>query len=407
MLTARAARSNRQASRAGFLGSGLLALLLTTASVAALHPSAISLREISAAPAAARPAPGTAALIAALEQTIRGGRLFAPDASQPETRGGAVVMDQTRTSRPAARTGRLPGHRVAWLPSGMAAVALQRTGRVAPRPQPAEVASVAAPSMHFPEPDRLNPAPAPKPYPAREVAALLPADLAAPAIDAALAPPDVPLPTLRPAETAPPAAPSKPHVADVAPETDAESAAEAITASLPLPEPRPKHQAPADLLAYARPEESAGGIRQSMRRVALPGPGSGIAVYDIKAATVYLPDGERLEAHSGLGRMHDKPRFADVKNAGPTPPNVYDLVMRERPFHGVEAIRLLPSDGVNKYGRVGLLAHTYMLHGSNQSNGCVVFKDYRRFLKAFKKGKIDHLVVVPDLSALPRMMASL
>ena len=32
------------------------------------------------------------------------------------------------------------------------------------------------------------------------------------------------------------------------------------------------------------------------------------AVYDISAHTVYLPDGTRLEAHSGLGSKIDDPR---------------------------------------------------------------------------------------------------
>ncbi|TIW50456.1 MAG: DUF2778 domain-containing protein, partial [Mesorhizobium sp.] len=53
----------------------------------------------------------------------------------------------------------------------------------------------------------------------------------------------------------------------------------------------------------------------------------------------------------------------------------------------------------NKYGRDGLLAHTYMLRGGRaESNGCVVFKDYARFLAAYKKGKIKRLVVVPRMS---------
>ncbi|HET7412675.1 MAG TPA: hypothetical protein VFJ18_08435, partial [Pararhizobium sp.] len=75
-LTVRPARSKKPASRAGLLGSGMLALLLTSASVAALHPSDLSLLEFSQAPATAPPAPGTAALVAALEQTIRDGSLF-------------------------------------------------------------------------------------------------------------------------------------------------------------------------------------------------------------------------------------------------------------------------------------------------------------------------------------------
>ena len=41
-----------------------------------------------------------------------------------------------------------------------------------------------------------------------------------------------------------------------------------------------------------------------------PALGSGTAVYDISARVVYLPDGERLEAHSGLGDKLDDPRYA-------------------------------------------------------------------------------------------------
>ncbi|EEY02250.1 conserved hypothetical protein [Brucella neotomae 5K33] len=47
---------------------------------------------------------------------------------------------------------------------------------------------------------------------------------------------------------------------------------------------------------------------------------SRVAVYDISAATVYLPSGEKLEAHSGLGQMRDNPRYVSQKNRGPTPP---------------------------------------------------------------------------------------
>ena len=39
------------------------------------------------------------------------------------------------------------------------------------------------------------------------------------------------------------------------------------------------------------------------------------AVYDISAHTVYLPDGTRLEAHSGLGSQLDDPNSARVQNA--------------------------------------------------------------------------------------------
>jgi Tlde1 domain len=119
------------------------------------------------------------------------------------------------------------------------------------------------------------------------------------------------------------------------------------------------------------------------------------AIYDIEARTVYLPNGERLEAHSGLGSMMDDPHYVSRKDRGPTPPNVYDLVLREGSFHGVQAIRLKPVNDDKMFGRAGILAHPYMLGPSGQSFGCVSFKDYRQFLKAFESGKIDRLVVLP------------
>ncbi len=129
----------------------------------------------------------------------------------------------------------------------------------------------------------------------------------------------------------------------------------------------------------------------------LPDRDSRTAVYDIEARMVYLPNGDRLEAHSGLGKRRDDPRFAHEKNRGPTPPNVYDLVMRERPFHGIRALRLNPVAGSAMFGRDGILAHTYMLGPNGQSFGCVSFKNYNAFLRAFLNGEIDRIVVVPRL----------
>ncbi|WP_417671882.1 DUF2778 domain-containing protein [Roseibium sp.] len=142
-------------------------------------------------------------------------------------------------------------------------------------------------------------------------------------------------------------------------------------------------------------------------KISLPGRGSGIAVYDISAATVYMPDGSKLEAHSGIGKMLDNPRYTKVKNKGPTPPNIYNLRMRERRFHGVEAIRMLPVDHAAMHGRDGMLTHTNLLRGRIGSHGCVAFKNYDKFLKAFKAGKVTKLIVVPELKKLPVYMAAL
>ena len=137
----------------------------------------------------------------------------------------------------------------------------------------------------------------------------------------------------------------------------------------------------------------------------LLGRDSRTAVYDISARTVYLPNGEKLEAHSGLGDKMDDPRYVNTRMRGPTPPNVYDLTLREELFHGVRAIRLNPVDDGKMFGRAGMLAHTYMLGSNGQSNGCVSFRDYQKFLQAFLSGEVDRLVVVPNLRTNPSRTA--
>jgi Protein of unknown function (DUF2778) len=138
----------------------------------------------------------------------------------------------------------------------------------------------------------------------------------------------------------------------------------------------------------------------------MPGPGGGTptttaaawtAVYDISAHTVYLPDGTKLEAHSGRGGRLDDPRYVHEHMRGATPPNVYELALREKTFHGVQALRLKPVGGGNTFGRSGLLAHTYMLGPKGESNGCVVFKNYNAFLQAFQNGQVKRLIVVDNL----------
>lgn len=166
-------------------------------------------------------------------------------------------------------------------------------------------------------------------------------------------------------------------------------------------------------LAYARPENPAemddgSGLGDRMKNLfGRPRAGRGVAVYDISAARVYMPDGSVLEAHSGIGKMADNPRYTHVQMNGPTPAHTYNLRMRERRFHGVEAIRMLPVDGKNKFGRDGFLTHSYLLRGrTGQSHGCVAFKDYDKFLRAFKQGKVKQMIVVPGGgSAIARNVA--
>ena len=123
------------------------------------------------------------------------------------------------------------------------------------------------------------------------------------------------------------------------------------------------------------------------------------AVYDISAKMVYLPDGTRLEAHSGLGAKLDDVRYSHVRMQGVTPPHIYELTPREALFHGVPALRLTPIGGESKiFGRDGLLAHTYMLGTRGDSNGCVSFKDYYAFLNAYRNQGIKRLAVLARIS---------
>ena len=154
-------------------------------------------------------------------------------------------------------------------------------------------------------------------------------------------------------------------------------------------------------LAYASADASSTGSIGPTQNSALGGSAPydrSTAVYDISAHVVYMPDGTKLEAHSGLGSKLDDPKFVHVKMSGATPPHVYDLEPREALFHGVPALRLTPVGGDEAiFGRSGLLAHTYMLGPNGDSNGCVSFKDYNAFLNAYRNGEVKRLAVVSRL----------
>jgi hypothetical protein len=110
-------------------------------------------------------------------------------------------------------------------------------------------------------------------------------------------------------------------------------------------------------------------------------------VYDITPRVVYMPNGTKLEAHSGFGNLMDDPGHVSERNVGATPPNVYDLKPRERLFHGIAALRMIPVNDNGLFGRSGLLAHSYMMGPNGDSNGCVSIKNYEKFLKAFQNGE--------------------
>ena len=147
-------------------------------------------------------------------------------------------------------------------------------------------------------------------------------------------------------------------------------------------------------LASLAPDGGLLGVRPNLTSL---GYDNLTAVYDISAHVVYMPDGSKLEAHSGFGSLMDNPGHANERNVGATPPNVYDLKPRERLFHGVQALRMIPVGDNGTLGRSGLLAHSYMLGPKGDSNGCVSIKNYEQFLKAFSNGQIKRLVVVPSL----------
>ena len=162
-------------------------------------------------------------------------------------------------------------------------------------------------------------------------------------------------------------------------------------------------------LAYASPDTTtlatpAAPARTSIFSIFSPQPShpagydDHTAVYDISARVLYMPDGAKIEAHSGLGEYMDDPNHVNEHLRGATPPDLYDLQPRESLFHGVAAIRLVPVGGEEAvYGRAGLLAHPFMMGDNGDSNGCVSIKDYDAFLKAFQDGKGTRRAVVAKL----------
>jgi Protein of unknown function (DUF2778) len=163
-----------------------------------------------------------------------------------------------------------------------------------------------------------------------------------------------------------------------------------------------KHESRASLLSFASADASiTGSLPGEIGKSQNPMLGGSppydrqTAVYDISAHVVYLPDGSKLEAHSGLGSKLDDPQSSNIRMHGVTPPHIYELTPREALFHGVPALRLTPIGGEDAiFGRSGLLAHTYMLGPNGDSNGCVSFRDYNAFLHAYREQGIKRLAVL-------------
>lgn len=156
---------------------------------------------------------------------------------------------------------------------------------------------------------------------------------------------------------------------------------------------------PTTALAYAAPQDEQVDRGRPFRlSPTAPAPeisSARTAVYDINARILHMPNGDRLEAHSGLGDKMDDPRFVHVRMQGATPPHTYDLTEREALFHGHRAVRLHPVGGSGAiFGRAGLLVHPYLLGPRGDSNGCISVLDYQRFLQAFLRGEVKRIVVV-------------
>jgi Protein of unknown function (DUF2778) len=226
-----------------------------------------------------------------------------------------------------------------------------------------------------------------------------------------LTPDAVPLPPRRPAGLteslpAPPAEAARAPVVELSPPTverdhDAARAAPGETTAQPTLASAPSAAAPAQLDNRSILQRIFDAFSQAASSAR-----GGTAVYDIAAHAVYMPNGERLEAHSGLGSNLDDPRSFSQKNQGVIPPQTYALQPREQLFHGVAALRLNPVGDGDMYGRVGMLAHSYMLGPRGDSNGCVSFKDYDKFLAAYQRGEVSRLIVVTHGGAGSSSVAS-
>lgn len=176
--------------------------------------------------------------------------------------------------------------------------------------------------------------------------------------------------------------------------------AEPQVAALP---PQPNSQAKPDEPGifeklFADPDRAAKAVVAANPKTVL---------YDITKRAVYMPDGEKLEAHSGFGRFMDDPNSMHRKDVGVTPPNVYTVSFREKPFHGVRALRMKPVGNGNMYGRDGFLTHSFLLGTNGESNGCISLRDYDKFLQAYEDGKFERIIVVRSVDEpLPSQVAS-
>jgi len=167
----------------------------------------------------------------------------------------------------------------------------------------------------------------------------------------------------------------------------------------PQPEPQAKPSEPGILdKLFGDPDRAAKAVLAAHPNTVL---------YDITKRAVYMPDGTKLEAHSGFGEWMDDPDSMHRKNVGVTPPNVYAVSFREKPFHGVRALRMKPVGDGKMYGRDGILAHSFLLGEAGASNGCISIREYDTFLKAYEAGQFTQIIVMRSIDEpVPRLLAS-
>ena len=206
-----------------------------------------------------------------------------------------------------------------------------RFAAAAPQGEAPKMAEAAKPAETL----KIAEAPKPQPAPKLQLASLPPATVA-------------PLPPARPADIKP-ARSAGAAVKDMAQRAKAAVMSIASSEKLSIIEKLwGKHESRGSLLSFASADASITGSLPSDPKPQNPMLGGSApydrqtAVYDITAHVVYLPDGSKLEAHSGLGSKLDDPDSSKIRMHGVTPPHIYELTPREALFHGVPALRLNP-----------------------------------------------------------------
>ncbi len=152
-------------------------------------------------------------------------------------------------------------------------------------------------------------------------------------------------------------------------------------------------------LAYAPPSGQTENIQRGLfGRLFGQAAHNKTAIYDISAATVYLPSGEKLEAHSGIATCATIRAMLTRRC----------VALRHRAlisFRCVKAYSTGSKQCVCSQPMVAIRTtatacwRTHTCCAGQDSNGCVVFKDYARFLRAFKRGEVNRMIVVTSMSS--------